>query len=84
MGKVSLDFITIKCNVIFICLSLFRANNMTDLMDHFPRRNKVVERLRKSILKKEKDSVRYPGSSEAGGDQAGYGTGWTKFPELFF
>ena len=51
---VSLDFITIKCNVILICLSLFRANNLTDLLDHFLRRNKVVARLRKSIIKKEK------------------------------
>ena len=39
--------------MILICLSLFRANNVTDLLDHFPRRNKVVERLRKSIVKKE-------------------------------
>ena len=39
MGKVTLDFITIKCNVILICLSLFRANNLTDLLDHFPRPN---------------------------------------------
>ena len=39
--------------LILICLSLFRANNLTDLLDHFPRRNKVVERLRKSIVKKE-------------------------------
>ena len=54
MGKVSIDYITIMCEVILICLSLFRANNVTDLLDHFPRRNKVVERLRKSILKKEK------------------------------
>ena len=54
MGKVGLDFITIKCNVIFIYLSFFRANNLTDLLDHFPRRNKVVERLRRSIVKKEK------------------------------
>ena len=38
----------------FIYLSLFRANNLTDLLDHFPRRNKVVERLRRSIVKKEK------------------------------
>ena len=40
--------------MIFIYLSLFRANNLTDLLDHFPRRNKVVERLRRSIVKKEK------------------------------
>ena len=58
MGKVSLDYITIMCDVILICLSLFRANNMTDLMDHFPRRNKVVERLRKSIVKKEKSILK--------------------------
>ena len=40
--------------MIFIYLSFFRANNLTDLLDQFPRRNKVVERLRRSIVKKEK------------------------------
>ena len=41
--------------LILICVSLFRANNRTDLLDHFPRRNKEVERLRRFIVKKEKD-----------------------------
>ena len=53
MGKVSLDYITIMCEVILICLSLFRANNLTDLLDHFPRpnqRSNLEERLERTNI----------------------------------
>ena len=52
MGKVSLDYITIMCEVILICLSLFRANNLTDLLDHFPRaqRNDLEETLERTTI----------------------------------
>ena len=42
------------CDVILIFLSC-RANNLTDLLSYFPKRNKEVERLRRFIVKKEKD-----------------------------
>ena len=45
------------CDVILIYLTC-RANNLTDLLNHFPKRNKVVERLRRSIVKKEKDILK--------------------------
>ena len=45
------------CDVILIYLTC-RANNLTDLLNHFPKRNKVVERLRRSIVKKENDILK--------------------------
>ena len=45
------------CDVILIYLTC-RANNLTDLLNHFPKLNKVVERLRRSIVKKEKDILK--------------------------
>ena len=52
MCKGSLNYITIKCEVILICLSLVRANNLTDLLDHFPRaqRNDLEDTLERTTI----------------------------------